>query len=444
MDEQGWEVQALPRGARLAPIAGVVLAIVVIGALARPPGTVPEAPEGLIDTDATAEPSPSAAPDDAGPGGVEGGGSDGDSGDGLAIEPITAFDPAARWRPIPPAPSGGVRGGAAWDGHRLILWPGRGSGGMYAPDVDAWSTLPPAPVERLESWSATWTGAEVVFFGGLGADGNATADGAALDPVSSRWRVLAAAPVAARAGHAAVLGDGRVWVFGGSGADGAALNDGAVYDPATDTWEAIPASPLSGRVDPEVAWTGTGLLVWGGRDGDEEQRGGASLADGAIYRPASGWEVLPDAPVPLRGGVASTWTGGVGCPGGPACARLLVWGRPAATLSERDGYAYDVASGDWTALPLLLGQTRSDAVGVWTGRWSVVFGGRDQFDRAWRSDGFVYDPATERWKQIPAVPTAFGPLGSQPVVAWTGSELLVWGGGRGARFPIPDDFVADG
>jgi hypothetical protein len=375
-----------------------------------------------------------------------------------------------RWAPMSPPPfTGGMRGPGIWDGQRLVLWPGSGTGGVYAPRVDAWASLPAAPEDRTAGWSATWTGEEVLYWGGLDSRGRPTADGLALDPDGFRWRRLPAAPIAARSHHSAVWGGGRLWVFGGRDARGQPLADGAAYDPATGTWEWLPSAPLGGRTDATLAWvpdpvasrdcdggvepgtcrpvspgadaerrTGS-LLVWGGLDGAEDARDGAGLMDGARYRLGDGWVRIAPAPVPLRGRAATAWTGAAAWPGAPPCDQpipchlLLAWGRPAVTLSERDGYAYDVRRDRWERLPLLLGQTRSDAAAAWSGEAIIVFGGRDQFDRTWRADGYFFAPGTYRWRQIPRLLLDVGP---RPVVAWTGEELLVWGAGVGARLPL--------
>ena len=429
MDTQQWDEQPRRRPRALA-LGGAVVLVALVGVLLRPGASDPQA-DGLPGRIQTGlEPTPEITPTRDGAA---------DPPEPAPVEPtLSAFEPAARWQPLPNAPfDPDARGPAVWDGRRMVLWPGQGHGGMYAPGVDAWAALPPAPAQRSGGWSATWSGEEVLYWGGRDEDGQPTADGIALTPAAALWRPIPEAPIAPRTEHGAVWGDGRLWVFGGADKVGNPLGDGAVYDPATDAWEALPTAPLSPRTNPTLLWTGDGLLVWGGLDGQEGQRQTAGLSDGALYRPGGGWEAIGDAPVPLRRTSAVVWTG-EDCNSTQACRRLLVWGRPAESLSERDGYAYEPSSATWTPLPLLLTTTRSDALAHWAQDKAIVFGGRDQFDRVDRQDGFVFDPATSNWRQIPAVPLDVGP---RPAVVWTGSELLVWGNGNGARYNIPADLL---
>ena len=81
---------------------------------------------------------------------------------------------------------------------------------------------------------------------------------------------------------------------------------------------------------------------------------------------------------------------------------------------------------------------RVGASGVWTGSEVLVWGGLwyPSFffgPIRYRRSGNAYDPANDSWRRIPASPI----VGRyRHVAAWTGSEMLVWGGftdGRGRR-----------
>jgi hypothetical protein len=90
-----------------------------------------------------------------------------------------------------------------------------------------------------------------------------------------------------------------------------------------------------------------------------------------------------------------------------------------------------VLTGTWrqTALPPIDGRTEHRL--VWTGREMLVWGGyasnevTSVFDAAVPSDGAAYNPATDQWRPIPAAPVAGR---GSPLTAWTGSEMLVFGG----------------
>jgi hypothetical protein len=132
-----------------------------------------------------------------------------------------------------------------------------------------------------------------------------------------------------------------------------------------------------------------------------------------------GWSELP-APPEVRSGAATAWTG----------SQLLVWGGyewvgtgdedPDAT-----GFAFDAASRRWTVLPASPLRGRADAAFAWTGRELLIWGGWDGGFRAdpYFGDGAAFDPASRTWRMLPPAPiearTAFS--------TWTGRELLVWG-----------------
>ncbi|MFO0610349.1 MAG: hypothetical protein U0324_44730 [Polyangiales bacterium] len=80
---------------------------------------------------------------------------------------------------------------------------------------------------------------------------------------------------------------------------------------------------------------------------------------------------------------------------------------------------------------------RAFAVGAWTGTELVVWGGIG--DDGSRGDGAAYDPAADRWRTLPSA----GAPGrrANAVGVWTGAEMVVFGGfgddgfrGDGARF----------
>lgn len=152
--------------------------------------------------------------------------------------------------------------------------------------------------------------------------------------------------------------------------------------PRAEGWEELPPSPLSRRADALTAWTGRELLVWGGR---------GSLSDACA--------------VDVTTNVAS-------------CGESV----------RLDGAAFDPAAGRWRLLapgPLPAGRgSEMEVSGVWTGRELVVLSLRQG-----ATGGAAYDPEADRWRTIAPVPLL--PRRGY-AVAWTGSEVVVGGGG-----PIP-------
>lgn len=151
-------------------------------------------------------------------------------------------------------------------------------------------------------------------------------------------------------------------------------------------------------------------------------KGRAELADDGA--PDGGaetgsWEVLPDAPVPGRAGHTLAWSG----------EELLVWGGMArADAGARgeffsDGAAYDPRSGHWRTLPPAPLEGRSEHGAAWTGDELLVWGGAGP--TAHFSDGAAYDPVADSWRVI--APSPLSPR-QRPAAVWTGDELLVLGG----------------
>lgn len=147
---------------------------------------------------------------------------------------------------------------------------------------------------------------------------------------------------------------------------------------------------------------------------------------------AGRWQALPPMPASEPGrrtSPAVVWTG----------RQLIVWGGATSKSfrSLTDGAAYDPGTRRWTPLPPApqgqwLGLERGTA--AWTGREMLVWGGISFTDPAAGgnvvgrpSSGVAYDPARRSWRQLPALPEELRSLRSDHWTAWTGRELLVGG-----------------
>ena len=105
----------------------------------------------------------------------------------------------------------------------------------------------------------------------------------------------------------------------------------------------------------------------------------------------------------------------------------LVWdGARVLALGASVSAAYSPATNAWTALPAGY-DGRTGAGLAWTGSTLLVWGGTldERTPAKPPPHGLVYDPARGRWGALPA-----SVLGGRiaPVTAWTGTQLLVWGG----------------
>lgn len=237
---------------------------------------------------------------------------------------------------------------------------------------------------------------------------------------------------------------------------------GTVAAPSPDAWSRLPDGPLAPRAQPLVVSTGTGVLVWGGYDGTRP------FGDGAYYDARERvWHPLPPAPLAAgRGDAIGVWTGvevvvvnGVdgdvrSAAFDPATRTWRALGDPpvdnAANASSKivavdgtvvlvsvaeDGRAPqdqvarldDLASGRWRTVP-------SPPIAL-VSPVDLVAGGGDAYlvgtvpadtDACWTLHVLAYTPSTGTWRVVPADPVANR---AETVTVWTGTELLLGGGG---------------
>lgn len=342
--------------------------------------------------------------------------------------------PAGTWQRLPvspPPPSSWPE--AAWTGSEMLLVGLTSAGpetesrmayaGMaYRPAAGTWRTLPSItyPEEgNLEGGSdVVWAGSEALLAGLING---------AYSPATDRWRPIASGGLGS---PAVTVWTGRQVLMWGGGCCGDDVAAGAAYSPATDRWERLPVSPLPGRQETVGVWTGTELVIVGGRNAD-----GKVLADAAAYNPATrAWRRLPAMPAP-RSDAPATWTG----------TEVLVAGGRGAGADEGglhgDGVAYNPVTNRWRRLPAM-GTGRVWHSAVWTGRHLLVWGGRTFRAGAWTAPahGLAYDPASDRWSPLPRSPLR-GRFGH--VAVWTGTSMLIWGG-HPSRETDPERPFTDG
>ena len=123
---------------------------------------------------------------------------------------------------------------------------------------------------------------------------------------------------------------------------------------------------------------------------------------------------LPYEPPP-RSGHLAVWTG----------TEMLVWGGYDPT-----GYRYDPALDLWSEMgtagtPPLVGTGAGTA--VWTGTELIVWGGFAGGNYGYRNEGHRYDPLSDSWRRVGT--TGAPTRRASHTAVWTGSEMLIWGGG---------------
>ena len=261
---------------------------------------------------------------------------------------------------------------AVWSGERMIVWGGGPSaGGRYDPIADAWSPTSTIGIPvASDVWTAVWARSRMLLWNGT--------SGTRYDPVADTWASIATAGAPGpREGYTLVWTGGRMIVWGGvrGTAPPVFLRDGGRYDPVTDTWAEtnwLAPNVASVRADHSAVWTGSRMLVWGGRVGSPTP---TLLSTGSAYDPVSdGWEPLGTTGEPLpRRAHAAFWTGG----------RMIVWGgtTSAAGVRTDTGAVYDPAAATWSSTSTqLVPPPRFELTATWTGGGMIVWGGKTEFD----------------------------------------------------------------
>lgn len=187
---------------------------------------------------------------------------------------------------------------------------------------------------------------------------------------------------------------------------------------APEGWTELPLPPEV-RDGTSIVWTGRELVVWGGWPRGTE--GEQAEADGFAFDPETQtWRTLPPAPIggggprvtrDERGGAPAVWTG----------SEVLFW-----DIRLDDGslatLALDPVAGTWRRLEDPIHRPSWGGAWAWTGTELVVVGGGDR-DSPTTVQGAALDPATGAWREI-----AEAPMGVNLANAvWTGREVVVVG-----------------
>lgn len=292
-------------------------------------------------------------------------------------------------------PSARYHHSAVWTGNEMIIWGGRDdasyvdSGSKYDPNGNAWTaiSITGVPTGRINH-SAVWTGECMVVWGGYWYDGTQHVErsGGRYYPVSDTWLAtnLTGAPVESD-DHSAIAAGTEMILWGIT----LGMSDGCIYDPEADDWSQISHSGLTSRSGHTAIWTGSEMLVWGGWYSDPENH---YLNSGAMYNRGEGsWTAMTTTTAPSgRYNHLAVWTG----------TEMLVWGgKNPAYLG--DGFRYHPLSDEWnmmlsTAVPA----DRFDHTAVWTGNELIIWGGLD-YGEVYLNSGYLYYPFFHAWEETP-------------------------------------------
>jgi len=177
--------------------------------------------------------------------------------------------------------------------------------------------------------------------------------------------------------------------------------------PPHDTWDTrsflVQLRALSGH---QAVWTGREMLVWGGRQ-----------AGGLRYDPLiDAWRNMATEGSVEKG--TAVWAGRV----------MIVWEGEA-----RRGARYDAVTDTWSPMSAEGSPSpRSSFPILWTGREAIIWGGFHEGNGNLNS-GARYDPLTDRWS--PIANNSLPAPGSGHQMFWTGNDVIIWGHNfEGARY----------
>jgi N-acetylneuraminic acid mutarotase len=313
---------------------------------------------------------------------------------------------------------------AVWTGEEMIVWGGEGFGTSYAAGArflaksNVWANLSTVnePVNRSVH-TAVWTGAEMIVWGGY--NGTVLQSGGRYNPATDSWQptTLTGAPTAR-------INPGSVWtgtemiIWGGSNVGATTYGDGAIYNPMTDTWRPMSQDGApSARGGCITIWTGTEMVVWGGGNG------ATVFGDGAIYNPATdSWRPMTNVNAPSgRSWIFQfIWTG----------TELIVWGGAGNTLNDSygDGARYNPATDTWTPMSSEGAPSARNRMALaWTGKELVVFGGATGHgESTYVNTGARYNPVTDTW--VPMTTAGAPRARVHHTAVWTGASVLFFGG----------------
>lgn len=311
---------------------------------------------------------------------------------------------------------------SVWTGTEMIIWGGSdpSSGFRYNPETDKWTAISSvnAPSPR-RNHSAIWTGTEMIVWGGQVLPYYPyqwLSDGGRYDPITDTWHSMTSSGAPeGRAEHVAVWTGSQMLIWGGraGGSNNTYPQTGGIYNPDTNSWENLSGKNIaSGHSYHTAVWSGTEMLVWGG------------YSKGYRYNPVTdSWSATntQDAPSPRKSHTA-IWTG----------TEMIIWGGYRDGLETEylnSGSRYYPLTDSWlpTAQPDISPRWGHSA--VWTGSKMIVWGGYSGVGGT--LVGGIYDPVTDSWEYTT---TENAPVNRDSHTAfWTGETMLIWGGVNGTR-----------
>jgi Carboxypeptidase regulatory-like domain/Kelch motif len=214
---------------------------------------------------------------------------------------------------------------------------------------------------------------------------------AVLNPVTGEWSALPVMPVSRAYGQAAVIG-GKLYVTGGVDNSTTAIPSMVVYNPATDKWSAA-ASPPHSYIDAAAAVLDGKMYVVGGCVVAIGECGAITVQ---VYHPATDtWTLAAPYPIAVSDLACGAISGKLYCAGGESDY----------AGSTTAAYVYDPASNAWIPIAPLPINLWGSAYTAANGQL-LLSGGVTGNSTVATNQGFAYNPATGAWSALPNAPQA--------------------------------------
>ena len=280
---------------------------------------------------------------------------------------------------------------------------------------DTWTSTPlPSGISRRALHTAVWTGSEMIIWGGW--DNVAPSNtGSRYNPSTDSWTFISVtnATPTARSLHTAIWTGSEMIIWAGADTSNH-LNTGGRYKPSTDSWTVTSTTNApTARENHTAVWTGSEMIVWGGTSG-------SYLNTGGRYNPGTDiWTTTSSNNAPIgRDQHTAIWTG----------SEMIAWGGYFFDGSDHylnNGGRYNPTMDSWTGVSTTnVPDARNQHTAVWTGSEMIIWGGGNG------SNGFNtggrYNPGANNWT---ATSTINAPDARTAHTAiWTGTEMIIWGG----------------
>lgn len=124
-------------------------------------------------------------------------------------------------------------------------------------------------------------------------------------------------------------------------------------------------------------------------------------------------------------------------------SRFLLWGGVATTGLAVDGALYDPVEDSWVSVPPAPVAGRLYMASAWSGTELIIWGGSALTEGGEQlSDGARFDPIAGTWRSV--APSPLRPR-QGPASIWMNDSMLVWGGSSiGPTGPFKSGLLSDG